>query len=1250
MAKTLDAVRVPSSQLAGKWRTNRISWSPSGWPQTAEAPTGTGVLTLGCPGAFRALRVGIPNAGTLPYTIAKIAACPSSSWNDYVNPTGDSSWRSLTFAGRGAPSDEIVTDRSAPIEITAWPAPAIALPGSGISPRWTWTDWIPLQSASPDPATGMHVVMLRWLNAVAGQKFTYANGLFGRGWTGLAEVNRGFDYAVGGYNNGADYVTNPVDGDVNWEACQHNSPLNGTPLAIIQFLTERGGIVGMVAGDSHQSGTGTTSSFNGFLAQFTTDMGRKYRDQVPFGFVNCAVGGIASQEIFAHLDALLPEVRPTFAVLPGWTYNDLHAGVHIDPLANGVFLTTLLRAANQCRQNDIAPIFLTPFPRDQASMTTDVLRSWHEMRVAILRLRSEGALVVDGGAVLGRLEGGQLTGTYLPGLSDDGIHPNDAGHALVAEELAHVVESIAGLHGVSAMVQPSAPLAAEPVADDQIPIRYNHRMKTLLFCTSYAETPAVWDERWGRWLKAVVNSGIEADKILIVDDGSPVLPSWPDVAVVPAESQGVGASKVEIRHFADRRGQHVNGEPFPGWYRSFSHAVLYAIKEGFDRIIHIEADAFLISDRAIEFFNACDRGWVGLWCARHRWPETTMQIINKDQFASCEAFFGQPYSAHLGLPYKAVEQLIPFTSINKTLIGDRYGEGGDTIPYGADYVSQVKWNKGPDYYWWMSDDGVRMPPMVIKSDLRGIVDKYGRDESSGISHTGVDYREFMRFLDDQMIPRSYLEIGTHEGDSLLTMSCDAICIDPNFLVARNVLGGRKRSLFFQMTSDDFFDDHDPKKLLGDIDLGFLDGLHHFEALLKDFINFERNSHAGSVALIHDCLPLNTRMAGRVHQTGPDDEPAETRSFWTGDVWRILPILQEFRPDLTVVLLDCPPTGLVLCTGLDNRSTELVVNFETIVQRYAQLALDDYGLARLWASFQTLSTRKITSDPRAFCEHFGFRSRRTVGSELTRIPAGDAGDMIAPPPLTLKPQSSAPRFTSIGSWLQAEIPILVPCFNNPTYARNMLKQLQVLGFGQVVIIDNASTSPDMRNWLGSLGSEVTVISLPGNFGPHHIFHDTRTFALLPRYFCVTDPDLSFNPALPDGFLGDLAMLTTRHRIGKAGFALDISDREAMRDDVFDVGDRKSNIWEWEAQFWEKPLEPLESGDKVYDAKIDTTFALYDKKYFDPDTFLSAVRVAGRFTARHLPWYRDRGLPEVEAAEYERTQRFSSYHKRSDSSSI
>ncbi len=176
-----------------------------------------------------------------------------------------------------------------------------------------------------------------------------------------------------------------------------------------------------------------------------------------------------------------------------------------------------------------------------------------------------------------------------------------------------------------------------------------------------------------------------------------------------------------------------------------------------------------------------------------------------------------------------------------------------------------------------------------------------------------------------------------------------------------------------MQSSDFFQKYDPRLLLDKIDLGFLDGLHQFEALLKDFINFERHSHSGSLALMHDCLPLNIRMTSRHQQPGDKDEDVETRAFWTGDVWRILPILKEYRPDLQIFFLDCPPTGLVLCSGLDHRSDVLLYAYERIIEQYVSLDLERFGFDRLWKLFPMLDSRQILANPRQFCEHFRFRS-------------------------------------------------------------------------------------------------------------------------------------------------------------------------------------------------------------------------------------------------------------------------------------
>jgi hypothetical protein len=325
----------------------------------------------------------------------------------------------------------------------------------------------------------------------------------------------------------------------------------------------------------------------------------------------------------------------------------------------------------------------------------------------------------------------------------------------------------------------------------------------------------------------------------------------------------------------------------------------------------------------------------------------------------------------LGLPYTPMEVLIPLTSVNKSLVGDRYGEMCDFVQLTADYVSQVRWDMNEDYYWWLNSDGMRKTRQMRQPAFSDVIARYGV-ETPSLEHHGVDYRDFLKFLDRHLLPQSYLEIGTHQGDSVSNISCDAILIDPNFKVNRDIIGKRSRTFFFQMTSDEFFESHDPRALVKNIDLGFLDGLHFFEALLKDFINYERHAHSNSIALLHDCLPLNLRMVGRNHVPGPDTEPEATRSFWTGDVWRVLPILHQLRPDLKIVYIDCPPTGLVLCAGLDARSTGLIYKYREMVERYSNVELGQYGLRELWSLFPTLSSQKIVTDPMVFCDFFSVR--------------------------------------------------------------------------------------------------------------------------------------------------------------------------------------------------------------------------------------------------------------------------------------
>ncbi len=195
-------------------------------------------------------------------------------------------------------------------------------------------------------------------------------------------------------------------------------------------------------------------------------------------------------------------------------------------------------------------------------------------------------------------------------------------------------------------------------------------------------------------------------------------------------------------------------------------------------------------------------------------------------------------------------------------------------------------------------------------------------------HPPIDYYDLLRVIHQDLVPRTYLEIGVRNGDSL-TLGLPGtlkIGIDPAPDI-RHPLDPRTTRIFAQ-TSDDFFAAHDVRGLLGgrSLDLAFIDGMHLFEFALRDFINIERLSTPDSVVLVHDCLPIDAVTSAR----------ERTTAVWTGDVWKIVMVLKQYRPDLKVTTSDAGPSGLGIITHLDPASTVLTDRLHEIVAKWTPL--------------------------------------------------------------------------------------------------------------------------------------------------------------------------------------------------------------------------------------------------------------------------------------------------------------------------
>lgn len=246
--------------------------------------------------------------------------------------------------------------------------------------------------------------------------------------------------------------------------------------------------------------------------------------------------------------------------------------------------------------------------------------------------------------------------------------------------------------------------AAEPTAGP----------KTLVFCTAHVDDETVWDGRYRRWFDAVAASGLRHATALMVDDGSPALSDWPDVTVL-REGQGLATAAPRVLfHFAENRGRRGLFD-FPGWHRSFTFAAEFAGVNGFDKVVHVESDAFVVSQRLRRHIDGLDEGWTAFWCPSHGFPEITIQVMAGAGLAAYRAFCTSvPHAALVGRPY---EEQLPFTAVERGFVGDRYGERLPYVPAEADYAAQAP-EADASYHWWMPPG--TSDPARAASDVRGL--------------------------------------------------------------------------------------------------------------------------------------------------------------------------------------------------------------------------------------------------------------------------------------------------------------------------------------------------------------------------------------------------------------------------------------------------------------------------------------------------------------------------------------------------
>jgi hypothetical protein len=130
--------------------------------------------------------------------------------------------------------------------------------------------------------------------------------------------------------------------------------------------------------------------------------------------------------------------------------------------------------------------------------------------------------------------------------------------------------------------------------------------------------------------------------------------------------------------------------------------------------------------------------------------------------------------------------------------------------------------------------------------------------------------------------KSYLEVGTQDPTSnfdKINAECK-VSIDPF----------PRGEVTFVGTSDEYFE-----SITDDVkyDIIFIDGLHHYDQVLKDIENSLNHLSENGTIVCHDCLPSTERMQVRDMHNGE----------WTGDVWKAIAELRVERIDLDIKVVD-----------------------------------------------------------------------------------------------------------------------------------------------------------------------------------------------------------------------------------------------------------------------------------------------------------------------------------------------------------
>lgn len=201
-----------------------------------------------------------------------------------------------------------------------------------------------------------------------------------------------------------------------------------------------------------------------------------------------------------------------------------------------------------------------------------------------------------------------------------------------------------------------------------------------------------------------------------------------------------------------------------------------------------------------------------------------------------------------------------------------------------------------------------------------------------------------------------------------------------------------------------------------------------------------------------------------------------------------------------------------------------------------------------------------------------------------------------------------------------VPVFINVRDRLSCLMQLLKWLERAGHCNITLIDNASTYPPLVNFLDQ--SNYRTIRLRRNLGHTALWRVKELRSTIAKqWFVYTDPDVVPADTCP---LNVVAVL--RHRLQEFPFYLKAGLGLCL-DNIPNSYHLKQRVIKWEQHLIGKEIAP-----DVFEADVDTTFALYRPGM--PYITGPSIRLQGEYSARHLPWYSDSSQPDEEEQYYRR----------------